>query len=70
MNKTTLQDTQKTHNLMRTQIDVVDVATKWAAPDLMFALGTNVLDVTKTMPEPESKTVTHPVFILKTKVIK
>ena len=36
MNKTTLQDIQKTINIIRNQIEVADSDTKWVALELML----------------------------------
>jgi len=70
MNKTILQDIQKTLNIIRNQIDAVDVATKWAALELMLASNTSVVAMAKKMTKPGTKGVTHTISISKTKVIK
>ena len=70
MNKTALQDIQKTLNLIRTQIDAVDADTKWAALELMLGTSTSVVALAKKMAKPETKTATRTISIPKTKVIK
>ena len=70
MNKTVLQDIQKTLNIIRNQIDVVDAETKWAALELMLASSASVVALAKKMTEPDTKTITRTVSIPKTKIIK
>ena len=70
MNKTALQDIQKTLNIIRNQIDVVDAETKWAALELMLASSASVVALAKKMTNPDTKTVTRTILIPKTKVIK
>ena len=70
MNKTALQDIQKTLNIIRNQIDVVDAETKWAALELMLASSASVVALAKKMTKPDIKTVTRNISIPKTKVIK
>ena len=70
MNKTALQDIQKTLNIIRNQIDVVDAETKWAALELMLASSASVVALAKNMTNPDTKTVTRTVSIPKTKIIK
>ena len=70
MNKTALQDIQKTLNIIRKQIDVVDAETKWAALELMLASSASVVALAKKMTKPDTKTVTRNISIPKTKVIK
>ena len=43
MNKSALQDIQKTLNIIRNQIDAVDADTKWAALELMLASSVSVV---------------------------
>ena len=70
MNKTALQDIQKTLNIIRNQIDVVDAETKWAALELMLASSASIVALAKKMAKPETKTITRTISIPKTKVIK
>ena len=70
MNKTALQDIQKTLNIIRNQIDAVDADTKWAALELMLASSASVVALAKKMTKPDTKTVTRKISIPKTKVIK
>ena len=70
MNKTALQDIQKTLNIIRNQIDVVDTETKWAALELMIASSASVVALAKKMTKPDTKTVTRTISIPKTKIIK
>jgi hypothetical protein len=48
----------------------VDVATKWAALELMLASSASVVALAKKMAKPDTKTVTRTISIPKTKVIK
>jgi hypothetical protein len=70
MNKTALHDIQKTLNIIRNQIDVVDAETKWAALELMLASSTSVVALAKKMATPDTKTITRKISIPKTKIIK
>ena len=70
MNKTVLNDIQKTLNIIRNQIEAVDADTKWAALELMLASSASVVALAKKMTKPATKTVTHKISIPKTKVIK
>ena len=70
MNKTALQDIQKTLNIIRNQIDAVDADTKWAALELMLASSASVVALVKKMAKPDTKTVTRTVAVPKTKIIK
>ena len=70
MNKTALQDIQKTLNIIRNRICAVDNDTKWAALELMLASSTSVVALAKKMTKPDTKTVTHTIFVPKTKNIK
>ena len=69
MNKSALQDIQKTLNIIRNQIDAVDVETKWAALQLMLVSSASVVALAKKMTKPDTKTVTRTVSIPKTKTI-
>jgi len=57
MNKTALQDIQRTLNINinLNQIDAVDSETKWAALELMHALSTSVEALAKKMVKPDMK---------------
>jgi len=70
MNKTALQDIQKTLNIIRNQINAVDAETKWAALQLMLASSAGVAALARKMAKPDTKTVTRTISIPKTKVIK
>ena len=70
MNKTALQDIQKTLKIIRNQIDAVDADTKWAALELMLASSASVVSLAKKMAKPETKTVTRTVAVPKTKIVK
>ena len=70
MNKTALQDIQKTLKIIRNQIDAVDADTKWAALELTLASSTSVIRLAKKMVKLDTKTVTRTVSIPKTKIIK
>ena len=72
MNKTALQAIQKTLNIIRNQIDVVDAETKWAALELMLASSASIVALAKKMAKPETKTktVTRTISDSKTKIIK
>jgi hypothetical protein len=47
MNKTALQDIQRTPNIIRNQIEAMDLETKWAALELMLASNTSVVALAK-----------------------
>ena len=70
MNKSALQDIQKTLNIIRNQIDAVDADTKWAALELMLSTSSSVVALAKKMAKPEAKTVTRTVAVPKTKIVK
>ena len=70
MNKTALQDIQKTLNIIRNQIDAVDTATKWAALELILASSVSVVALAKKMTRPDTKPVTRTVAVPKTKIVK
>jgi hypothetical protein len=67
MNKTALQEIQRTLNIIRNQIDAVDAETKWAALELMLASSTSVVALAKKMTKQDTKTVTRTISIPKTK---
>jgi hypothetical protein len=70
MNKTALQDIQKTLNIICNQIDAVDTATKWAALELILASSASVVALAKKVAKPDTKTVTRTVAVPKTKIVK
>ena len=70
MNKTALQDIQRTLNVIRNQIEAADAETKWAALELMLASSASVVALAKKMAKPDTKTVIRTISIPKTKVIK
>ena len=55
MNKTALHDIQKTLNIIRNQIDVVDADTKWAVLELMLASSASIVALAKKMAKPEKR---------------
>ena len=70
MNKTALQDIQKTLNIIRNQINAVDSDTKWVALELILASSASVVALAKKMTKPDTKTVTRTISIPKTKIFK
>ena len=70
MNKTALQDIQRTLNIIRNQIEAVNPETKWAALELMLASSTSVVALAKEMAKIDIKTVTRTISIPKTKIVK
>ena len=70
MNKSVLQDIQQALNSIRSEIERVDDATKWAALELMLSTSSSVVALAKKMAKPETKTVTHTVAVPKTKIVK
>ena len=70
MNKTALQDIQKTLNIIRNQIEAADSDTKWAALELMLASSASIVALAKKMTKPETKTITRTVAVPKTKIVK
>ena len=70
MNKTALQDIQKTLNIIRNQIEAVDADTKWAALELMLASSASIVALAMKMTKPDTKTITRTISITKTKTIK
>ena len=70
MNKSPLQEIQKTLNIIRNQIEAVDADTKWAALELMLASSASVVALAKKITKPDTKTVTHTISVPKTKIIK
>ena len=70
MNKSALQDIQQALNAIRSEIERVDVETKWAALELMLGTSGSVVALAKKMAKPEIKTVTRTVAIPKTKIVK
>ena len=70
MNKSALQDIQKSLNAIRGEIERVDDETKWAALELMLSTSNSVVALAKKMAKPETKTVTRTVAVPKTKIVK
>jgi len=72
MNKSALQDIQQALNAIRSEIERVDDETKWAALELMLSTSSSVVALTKKMAKPETKTktVTRPVAVPKTKIVR
>ena len=70
MNKSALQDIQKTLNIIRNQIEAADSDTKWAALELMLASSASIVALAKKMTKPETKTITRTVAVPKTKIVK
>jgi hypothetical protein len=70
MNKTALQDIQRTPNIIRNKIEAVDAETKWVALELMLVSITSVVALAKKMAKPKTKSITRTISILKTKIVK
>ena len=70
MNKSALQDIQQALNAIRSEIERVDDATKWAALELMLSTSASVVTLAKKMAKPETKTVTRTVAVPKTMIVK
>ncbi|MDC1037390.1 hypothetical protein OAR11_06275 [Alphaproteobacteria bacterium] len=70
MNKSALQDIQQALNAIRGEIERVDDETKWAALELMLSTSSSVVALAKKMVKPETKTVTRPVAVPKTKIVR
>ena len=70
MNKTALQDIQRTLNVIRNQIDAVDAETKWAALELILASSSSVVALAKKITKPNPKPFTRTISIPKTTIIK
>ena len=69
MSKEALKDIQQALNAIRSEIERVDDATKWAALELMLSTSASVVALAKKMAEPETRTVTRTVAVPKTKII-
>jgi hypothetical protein len=69
MSKDALQDIQQALNAIRSEIERVDDATKWAALELMLSTSASVVALAKMMAKPETKTVTRTVAIPKMKIV-
>ena len=69
MNKSALQDIQKSLNAIRGEIERVDDETKWSALELMLSTSSSVVALAKKMKKPETKTVTRTVAVPKTKIV-
>ncbi len=70
MNKTALQDIQPALNAIRGEIERVDDETKWTALELMLSTSNSIVALAKKMGKPETKTVTRPMAVPKTKIVK
>ena len=70
MSKEALRDIQQALNAIRSEIERVDDATKWAALELMLSTSASVVALSKKMAEPETRTVRRTVAVPKTKIIK
>ena len=70
MNKTALQDIQRSLNAIRGEIEKVDDETKWEALELMLSTSSSVVALAKKMAKPEKKTITRTVAVPKTKIVK
>ena len=70
MNKSVLQDIQQALNAIRGEIERTDDETKWAALELMLSTSNSVVALAKKMAKPETKTVTSPVAVPKTKIVR
>ena len=70
MSNEALKDIQQALNAIRSEIERVDDATKWAALELMLSTSASVVALAKKMAKPKTKTVTSTVAVPKTKIIK
>ena len=70
MNKGALQDIQQALNAIRSEVERVDDATKWAALELMLSTSASVVALAKEMAKPKTKTVTRSVAVPKAKIVK
>ena len=70
MNKSALEDIQQALNAIRSEIERTDDETKWAALELMLSTSNSVVALAKKMAKPETKTVTRPVAVPKTKIVR
>ena len=70
MNKSAIQDIQKSLNAIRSEIERTDDETKWAALELMLSTSNSVVALAKKMAKPETKTVTRTVDVPKKKIVK
>ena len=70
MNKSALQDIQQALNAIRGEIERVDDETKWATLELMLSTSSSVVALAKKMVKPETKTVTRPVAVPKTMIVR
>ena len=70
MNKSALEDIQQALNAIRSEIERTDDETKWAALELMLSTSNSVVALAKKMAKPETKTVTRPVAVPMTKIVR
>ena len=70
MSKEALKDIQQALNAIRSEIERVDDATKWAALELILSTSASVVALAKKMAKLDTKTVTRTVAVPKTKIIK
>ena len=70
MNKSALQDIQQALNAIRSEIERVDDATKWAALELMLGTSSSVVALAKKMAKPETNTVPLTLAVPETKIVK
>ena len=56
-------------NAIRSDIERINDETKWAAPELMLSKSSSVVTLAKKAAKPETKTVTRPVAVPKTKIV-
>ena len=69
MNKTALQDIQRTLNIIRNQIWAAGAETKWAVLELMLASSASIVALAENTTKPDTKATTRTISILK-KIIK
>ena len=65
MNKTALQDIQRTLNIIRNQIWAAGAETKWAALELMLASSASIAVLAENMTKPDTKATTRKISIHK-----
>ena len=69
-NKSALQDIKQALNAIRSEIELVNYETKWAALELILGTISSLVALAKKMAKPDTKTVTRVVAVFKTKIVK
>ena len=65
MNKTALQDIQRTLNIIHNQIWAAGAETKWAALELMLASSASIVALAENTTKPDTKATTRIISVLK-----